>query len=396
MYGCVITRCTSSQPRSEVAFGLQAPQRVSIGPTARSRSRASGSTTMEDLYDLSSLAGDGAHFADALASLPPAGRAEGADDPDVDDIAAAEVALYGAAEAGAIGAGLAALPMTRAPKRSHDGAFVGPANRSKAHMAFVRLARRVKMAQRSAAASAAASKGLRTAWNSMRLREGDTVGEPGEEAHAGRGRRNRWTIHGLLRIAFQAVGRVANLRAGLDGAHGTLRAVSGVACAAMLAQAREVRAHMARVTRPGAAHVIGRYYDATPLRVRFSQPHLRTTLMHLARHFARNEATGKWEVANLCPGAALRAGVMEVFAQEVTVATVQQHERTWHERVVTCPPQYLARANASCIQSACDSVQGLDLPSIAAMCKSAGVVLVAPLYPTPIRFGSEQFPKSCA
>ena len=189
----------------------------------------------------------------------------------------ANLELSGGAEAG-----VAALEK----RKRKPGPYRG-LNRSEGHMAFVRQCRKIKTAQ-----AGDGSKVMRKIWNGAKiLRGGDKWVERRRRKRAttrkgyargiGKGGLDKWTLSGFVRTAWKDLGH-NNHWQGIDGSHNTLEVISGVACASM-AKRNKMVADFVQQAGGGEYVVIGRYYDATPMRLSFSNPTIREQLEPLAR-----------------------------------------------------------------------------------------------------------------
>ena len=130
-----------------------------------------------------------------------------------------------------------------------------------------------------------------------------------------------------MRVAFLSVGKAGLQRGGMDGTRNSLEVASAVAAAACHAQRERVGEYMASLEQP-QSHVIGRYYDATPMRLSFRSQELREKLLPLARYTVWDEASGGYKLVphsvytKMHPRAKLTFGVLEVFAQQVTTSGI--------------------------------------------------------------------------
>ena len=108
---------------------------------------------------------------------------------------------------------------------------------------------------------------------------------------------------------------------------------------------------------PNAVMVLTRFYDATPMRVRFGR--LQTELQPHARYPFWSEVLGKWlsvrlESYMIMTGrkkSMQRFGVVELFAQGATIHQTDE-QGVLKGLQVLCPPSVLEQTNSSCIFSA--------------------------------------------
>ncbi len=274
------------------------------------------------------------------------------------------------------------LPRAPPRRRRHVGLWRGAKRGSQEHMVYVRTAKRARKVERDAPEVQHKSDLVARMWNSQRLRVGDTIvtddrATGSQQAHA-----NAWATSGVLRTAFGSVGKGCIASSGVDGTKNTLDCISGVAAAAVLCQIEKVEAHLVSLQEGGSeSHIVGRYYDATPMRLSFQRPELRQLLMPLARYLLKDEISGRWKTvpfevySKVHPHSKLKCGVLEVFAQQATITSTNA-DGLWVQRELKVPPCILAHANASCIHAACERVPGLNLESVKQLCAKSKAVFL--------------------
>ena len=104
---------------------------------------------------------------------------------------------------------------------------------------------------------------------------------------------NTWSLPGLIKFAFQAVGKQVRTAFGVDGAKGLLP-ISGVAAASVRLQRLRLLDFLGAITDRESV-VISRHYDATPMRVGFNSAELVDKLAPIARYAIKDTTTGKFK-----------------------------------------------------------------------------------------------------
>jgi hypothetical protein len=192
---------------------------------------------------------------------------------------------------------------------------------------------------------------------------------------------NTWSLTGVLRTALGSIGKGTTSREGIDGAHSTLDVVSGVAYAADLSQAAAINQSMDG-SLESESHVVGKYYDATPMRLCYRHPEIHHRLMPLARYLVRDETKpDKWKLISYeayrkrCPHGKLSFGVLEVFAQCPSLDSTEENG-TYTFRDIIDRPRILENGKASCIHSANECIQSVKVQSIIFLCSHSKSVFV--------------------
>lgn len=211
-------------------------------------------------------------------------------------------------------------PLAR--RRLH--AFCGALYRSPAHMQYLLACRARRREERKREQSDTQLQPLQQGWNAERLRIGDHVGQSqgSDLKHP-----NSWSIRGVLRAAWQQVGRAGFTRHGTEGSHKSLQIVSTVAGVVRHRQQEFLRQEMDKIGR--AAPVFTRMYDCTPTRFHFGQ--LQPMLAPMARYLVKDGLHWKpvpceeFMRREGCRSAStLRSGVLDVMAHGVSCAYVDR------------------------------------------------------------------------
>lgn len=256
----------------------------------------------------------------------------------------------------------------------------GVPRRSAGHMALLRQQKATRKAQREQADFA----GLADAWNGLVLRHGDQVTRS-QASDAPRAHANQYALPAFLRLAFREVGRPSKRLTGSHCVQDSSRGaeiLTSVASLFVLAQKEAVGSVSERWTNVRALHV-GRYHDATPVLVRYG--HMQQVLEPHGRYLTlqqRSDGSYRWKAVPLdeyrqqCPSGCTRSGVVELFAQTVSSSWVEHDEI--QRRVLTIPPQFLQRGNASTIFEATEGVHAaLSLNALASLADRGTVVVVS-------------------
>eukprot|EP00973_Karenia_brevis_P012322 1673976-Karenia_brevis.AAC.1 len=158
-------------------------------------------------------------------------------------------------------------------------------------MEWLRARKKVKKADRQANQAQENLSVIAEAWDRVVLREGDRLGaELGGQAG---NRSNQWQASGILRVAWQSVGKNVVERIGIAG---TTRAHTIVAttCAVINScQEGLMQAEVQAVQASGQVPVVLRWYDATPFQVRFGQ--LQEQVMPHARYPVIDFQAKRWK-----------------------------------------------------------------------------------------------------
>jgi hypothetical protein len=204
--------------------------------------------------------------------------------------------------------------------------------------------------------------GLKRAWDGERLRAGDLAipMDADEDRNVKSRHCNENLPGGVMRTAWQGLGKGLVARAGVDGTHDLLSMQCGLSSACSKAQARELTRLFARMSdQPDAfgGIVIGRHYDTTPFHVQFNRLH--EQLHPHARYMVKAKTDNgqeRWKLVPLQlyremnPRVRLSFGVVEVMMQRATVhfmanAGDQHPEYKQHELI--CQPTVLQRSSVN-------------------------------------------------
>ena len=272
------------------------------------------------------------------------------------------------------------------------GAYRG-LNRTPAHMAYVRKCLELADERQNREQAGQQYGSLQKAWNSMRLRLGDqaqdlpgttavrkrraAIGGPGEPK-VRRPHPNQWCTDGVLRVVWKDLGKRRVDLEGLDGTHNTLDATAAVACACDQLQTSALSEHV-KQREDGECHVVDRHYDASPVRLSFTQPDVREKLMPLARYFVKDG--NRWKAVpysayrELNRRCMIRFGVLEVFAQTASISSTCPGGLVQSVDFLV-PPSILARAASAVIFSAVQSIAPLSADSLRALSKRSTAVFL--------------------
>ena len=97
--------------------------------------------------------------------------------------------------------------------------------------------------------------------------------------------------------------------------------------------------------------MVGRSYDGAPLQLSFPQLELRENLLPMSRYYVKNQETHRLVsvpysmYCNLGNAAMIQVGILEVLAQEVTMASAALGGLISTAKVIV-PPRIVAHANA--------------------------------------------------
>eukprot|EP00973_Karenia_brevis_P089511 12398106-Karenia_brevis.AAC.1 len=169
--------------------------------------------------------------------------------------------------------------------------FCGDAYQSRAHMEWLRAMKKMKKANCQAIQAQENLSVIATAWDGVVLREGDRLAS-GLSGQAGN-RSNQTRVSGILRVAWQSVGKNVVERVGIAG---TTRAhpIVATTCAVINScQEGLMQAEMQTAQDSGQVPVVLRWYDATPFQVRFGQ--LQEQVMPHARYPVIDLQTKRWK-----------------------------------------------------------------------------------------------------
>jgi hypothetical protein len=194
-----------------------------------------------------------------------------------------------------------------------------------------------------------ANKGLKTHWNSQRLREGDKVGNSDVKLHP-----NQWDPAPLIKRAYAMLGKGHAAREGIDGEHNHLAVASTVASVLQCCQDDYIQQNVRDTCDLGFIPFVQRFYDCTPNRMKFGRMQ---QLLHPHARYAIPDGT-KWKVVGLDDYMRLtgrrkpaRFGILELMGQGITCHFVSPTSLLSGFRVL-CPPRILQHGGSSCLYSA--------------------------------------------
>lgn len=260
--------------------------------------------------------------------------------------------------------------------------------RTKLGLLFLRSQKERWQEQRRRQREGKAFDSLKRVWNSrIALRLGDSLISGPSGGGAPTCHPNAWTLRGLIRVAFSGLGSKAcgdgGGGVGVTTANaGLLRATSTCAGIFSVAQAQRVGAIVQKMkSREATSIFLSSHYDATPRLVRFGL--LQQAVQRHARYL-RLSAEGKWELVSserfgkLHANAAPRSGVVELFAQRMTVSCFLEDSQAWVRQDILCPPRMLQNSGASVVCKAVNAgVPSFSVDGIKDICKGARFVLLA-------------------
>ena len=296
-----------------------------------------------------------------------------------------------------------------APKRCRrDGRRVRvraglPWQRSWAGLKFLRQVRKTRLAEQILARQGKNYGRLAGAWNEqVGLRHGDRVdatgavprkkrkgGRPGTEGKGEPVHPNTWTLSGTLHVAFAGIGKRVRMFGREAGNVGEvtggrqLLATTTVASVFMhgLRAAISEWVQQLRVAPGRSCLFIGSHYDSTPIKLSFSA--LQEQLMDVARYLHLDRETGKWKALpyekyrGMVSRNAPRNGVLEVFAQIMTVSAWRSASET-DTRDVLVPPRVVGNNQASTVYRAVNTgVPEFSVEAINQLCGHLKYVLVS-------------------
>ena len=231
---------------------------------------------------------------------------------------------------------------------------------------YMAACKRARQGERTAGQLRSESAPTFAAWDAKRLHAGTQLA--GHNAS----HPTQYTFSGVLLSAWNQLGAMRTMRTGLDHLHRELEVLTVVSSAAQRAQQTWLTdALKAIMADPDPVFVFTRWYDATPMRVRFGQ--MQAELSPHARYPYWNKDLGRWVSLTLEQYRAMpdvrreivmRYGVVEVLAQGLTLHQADQHGIVKASRVL-CPPSILQRSNTSCIFSATEgAAPALAIPQL--------------------------------
>ena len=238
------------------------------------------------------------------------------------------------------------------------GAFAGAERGSFQHMKWVRECKRVRIAEQQQDLMRDNGSHLQHAWNAERLRFGDKVGEPDacDPLHP-----NAWDPSLVLTSAWKQIGKDKSVRDGIDGERRSLDISACVAGAVAVEQREYIQAELAKLREMEGCPVFVRFYDCTPIRMRFGR--LQEDLAPLARYVIRNG--DKWstvtfrEFLRRYPNSkVLRAGVLELMAHGISCTYVRPSNQPEMASFRSMSkPMILEKGDSSCLYSACEDAE---------------------------------------
>ena len=231
---------------------------------------------------------------------------------------------------------------------------------------YMAACKRARQGERTAEQLRSESAPTFAAWDAKRLHAGTQLAEH-NASHP-----TQYTVSGVLLSAWNQLGAMRTMRTGLDHLHRELEVLTVVSSAAQRAQQTWLTdALKAIMADPDPVFVFTRWYDATPMRVRFGQ--MQAELSPHARYPYWSKDLGRWVSLTLEQYRAMpdvrreivmRYGVVEVLAQGLTLHQADQHGIVKASRVL-CPPSILQRSNTSCIFSATEgAAPALAIPQL--------------------------------
>jgi hypothetical protein len=259
--------------------------------------------------------------------------------------------------------GLLDISATSPPpnKKTKKGLFCNENYRSACHIQFLNDHRAIAKAERANTALRQGHASTDRAWNKERVRHGDTIGGTGDDFSI---HPNQYNTPSILVLAWKQIGKNKVLRSGIDGIHRALTILVAVANAIDEMQSIWMRDETEDVRTRGDSLVITRYYDCTPVRLRFGR--LQDQVMPHARYPLLN-AEGKWKSVPFqeyrkinSKHAKPKFGTVDLLAQGVTCHYMDSDTNYLHGFRAMCKPTILQRGNASCLFSACES----EVPSL--------------------------------
>ena len=294
------------------------------------------------------------------------GNASGGDDDLLEDLQAASSST---GESSALGLLFGASQ----PKKA-------PLNRgTTAHPLFLHACKRPRLAERRTAELQEERRPVDQAWDLGRLRSGDRLGA--HNAYSS----NQFSFAGVLKAAWNQIGRIRTLRhGGIESVSHELDVLCTVSAAARRVQSEFVAASLAELVKnKDSTLVVQRFYDATPVRVRFGQ--LQGVLEPIARYPLFDDQTQRWKTVSLddfreATGRSHRMqwGTVELLGQGLTCQQLTDGPAgTLEGFEIVAPPQVLQAANSSCIYAATEDLcpelvsrpTGQGLAEIRKVCK---------------------------
>ena len=147
------------------------------------------------------------------------------------------------------------------------GLYVGDLRRGHVHTQHMRDARAVKLAKRDTETSKQENECVERAWNDMRLREADCLGDADDEIKQG----NHWSFGGVIRNAFLQVGSSKSVRFGIDHMSRELAVAAAVSSAAIIRQHAWFNRKIDDMVSNAYSPCVIRFYDASPNRSQFGR-----------------------------------------------------------------------------------------------------------------------------